>query len=114
MLGVSHDTDVWQDTLSAAWNAGIRLYDTSPFYGFGNAEIRAGRFLAKHDPSEFVVGTKVGRLLRLNADTEYFAAMAFYPELGGRMPDNVPRCQVRLHLRRHASVCAGDDLAPRT
>ena len=91
LLGVSHDADVWQETLSAAWNAGIRLYDTSPFYGFGNAEIRTGRFLARHDPSEFVVGTKVGRLLRLAADTEYFAAMAYYPELGGRMPDDVPR-----------------------
>ena len=32
-------------TLKAAWDAGIRYYDTAPFYGRGLSEIRTGRFL---------------------------------------------------------------------
>ncbi len=48
-------------TLKAAWDAGIRYYDTAPYYGRGLAEIRCGRFLDTKPRSEFVLSTKVGR-----------------------------------------------------
>lgn len=49
--------------LQAAWNAGVRLYDTSPFYGFGLSEYRLGRFLRGKNPADYVISTKVGRVL---------------------------------------------------
>ncbi len=48
-------------TLKAAWDAGIRYYDTAPFYGQGLSEIRTGRFLDNQPRSEFILSTKVGR-----------------------------------------------------
>jgi D-threo-aldose 1-dehydrogenase len=50
-------------TLEAAWDAGIRAFDTAPHYGVGLSEQRIGEFLAGHRRAEFVVSTKVGRLL---------------------------------------------------
>ncbi|WP_426115397.1 aldo/keto reductase [Pseudomonas sp. DSP3-2-2] len=49
--------------LQAAWGAGVKLYDTSPFYGFGLSEYRLGRFLRGKDPDNYVISTKVGRVL---------------------------------------------------
>lgn len=51
-------------TLAAAWNAGFRYYDTSPHYGAGLAEERFGRLLRDKPRDEFVLSTKVGRLLQ--------------------------------------------------
>ena len=48
-------------TLHAAWDAGIRYYDTAPYYGRGLSEIRCGRFLDAKPRSEFVLSSKVGR-----------------------------------------------------
>lgn len=50
-------------TVSAAWSAGTRYYDTAPFYGAGLSEIRLGKELAKHKRSEYVLSSKVGRLI---------------------------------------------------
>jgi D-threo-aldose 1-dehydrogenase len=50
-------------TLAAAWDAGVRAFDTAPHYGVGLAEQRLGAFLAGRPRSSFVVSTKVGRLL---------------------------------------------------
>ena len=50
-------------TLEAAWAAGIRAFDTAPHYGAGLSERRIGDFLAGRRRDEFVVSTKVGRLL---------------------------------------------------
>ena len=49
--------------VEAAWAGGIRYFDTAPHYGLGLAEQRLGRALAQYDRSEFVLSTKVGRLL---------------------------------------------------
>lgn len=54
------------DVLQAAWDAGIRLFDTAPHYGLGLSETRVGRFLADKPRDEFIVSTKVGRLIRDN------------------------------------------------
>jgi D-threo-aldose 1-dehydrogenase len=50
-------------TVAAAWAAGIRYFDTAPHYGLGLSERRLGAALAAYDRAEFVVSTKVGRLL---------------------------------------------------
>jgi D-threo-aldose 1-dehydrogenase len=50
-------------TVAAAWDAGIRFYDTAPPYGFGLSEERLGRALAGLPREEFVLCTKVGRVL---------------------------------------------------
>src|SRR6187397_1322448 len=51
-------------TLDAAWDAGLRVFDTAPLYGFGLSEERFGRALAARPRDEFILSTKVGRLLR--------------------------------------------------
>ncbi|MDQ7912865.1 aldo/keto reductase [Pseudomonas sp. 102515] len=50
-------------TLEAAWDAGIRLYDTSPHYGAGLSERRFAEVLADKPRDDFVLCSKVGRLL---------------------------------------------------
>ena len=50
-------------TLTATWDAGIRSFDTAPHYGVGLSERRIGDFLAGLPRQEFIVSTKVGRLL---------------------------------------------------
>lgn len=55
--------EVALETVSAAWDAGIRYFDTAPFYGAGLSETRLGRALARYPRDAFVVSTKVGRLL---------------------------------------------------
>jgi D-threo-aldose 1-dehydrogenase len=62
-------------TIEAAWNAGVRYYDTSPWYGLGLAERRLGAFLHKQTRSEYLLSSKVGKLLtasRNNTANEYF------------------------------------------
>lgn len=54
--------------LEAAWDAGIRHFDTAPHYGLGLSERRLGDFLATKPRDEYVVSTKVGRLVRENPD----------------------------------------------
>ena len=49
--------------VDAAWQAGIRYFDTAPHYGLGLSERRLGRALADRPREEFTVSTKVGRLL---------------------------------------------------
>jgi aryl-alcohol dehydrogenase-like predicted oxidoreductase len=52
-----------EETLDAAWAAGVRAFDTAPLYGLGISERRVGAFLSTRPRHEFVVSTKVGRLL---------------------------------------------------
>ncbi|MBY8848453.1 aldo/keto reductase [Saccharothrix sp. MB29] len=49
--------------LEAAWDAGVRYFDTAPHYGLGLSERRLGEFLRGRPRNSFVVSTKVGRLL---------------------------------------------------
>ena len=53
-----------QATLEAAWDAGVRYYDTAPLYGLGLSETRLNQFLRGKKRDEYVLSTKVGRLLR--------------------------------------------------
>ena len=49
--------------LTAAWDAGVRYYDTAPLYGYGLSETRLNRFLRDKPRDDYVLSTKVGRLL---------------------------------------------------
>lgn len=53
--------------VEAAWDAGLRFFDTAPLYGSGLAEQRLGTVLRTKPRDEFVLMTKVGRLLREDA-----------------------------------------------
>ena len=55
-----------REILESAWQVGVRYFDTAPHYGLGLAERRLGDFLRTRPREEFVVSTKVGRLLRQN------------------------------------------------
>ena len=46
-----------------AWNAGMRYFDTAPYYGHGLSEVRLGHSLRWKPRDEFVVSSKVGRVL---------------------------------------------------
>jgi D-threo-aldose 1-dehydrogenase len=91
-------------TLEAAWNSGMRYFDTAPFYGFGLSEQRIGRLLRGLDRSDYVISTKVGRLfepcapeevnslffkntpqLRFYYDYSYDGVMRSYEESLGRL-----------------------------
>jgi len=51
-------------TLDAAWDEGLRLFDTAPLYGYGLSEERFSRLLTARPREQFVLSTKVGRVLR--------------------------------------------------
>lgn len=73
------------DAVTAAWDSGIRYFDTAPHYGLGLSEQRLGKALAGKDRNTYVLSTKVGRLLQPNPsprgmDTEGFD-----------VPDNLQR-----------------------
>ena len=50
-------------TVEAAWNDGIRYFDNAPFYGAGLAEIRMGEALKDKPRDQYVISTKVGRVV---------------------------------------------------
>jgi D-threo-aldose 1-dehydrogenase len=62
-FAVVTDKDAYM-ILEAAWSAGIRYYDVSPWYGLGLAERRYGNFLHNKKRSEYVISSKVGKLLK--------------------------------------------------
>jgi D-threo-aldose 1-dehydrogenase len=69
--------------VDAAWDGGIRAFDTAPHYGLGLSERRLGEALRHRPRDEYVISTKVGRLLEpvgapdvIGRDTEGFAVPA--------------------------------------
>jgi D-threo-aldose 1-dehydrogenase len=65
-------------TLDASWLAGSRYYDTAPLYGFGLSETRLNGFLRAKPRGEYLLSTKVGRLLKLCKPEERGRKDAFY------------------------------------
>ena len=61
-----------QRVLQAAWDAGIRYFDTAPFYGYGKSEHRVGHFLRQQPRREYTISTKVGRVLKPTSDLDAF------------------------------------------
>ena len=77
-LGRPMDDEQAARTVERAWDRGIRYFDTAPHYGLGLSERRLGAGLRGRPRAEFVVSTKVGRLLEphprpVAQDTEGFA-----------------------------------------
>jgi D-threo-aldose 1-dehydrogenase len=62
--------------IERAWQSGIRFFDTAPLYGYGLAEQRVGKVLRTKERDDFVLATKVGRLLRPDAPPEPGQAFA--------------------------------------
>lgn len=60
------DDDQAAATVAAAWQAGIRYFDTAPHYGIGLSERRLGAALGGYPRAEYAISTKVGRLLEPN------------------------------------------------
>jgi D-threo-aldose 1-dehydrogenase len=58
--------DAARAAVDAAWDAGIRYFDTAPHYGLGMSERRLGEALRGRPRAEYVLSTKVGRLLARN------------------------------------------------
>ncbi len=62
------DDDAAIATVRHAWSIGIRAFDTAPLYGYGASERRVGAGLQGRPREEFVVSTKVGRLVRAESE----------------------------------------------
>ncbi|MEV4604838.1 aldo/keto reductase [Amycolatopsis sp. NPDC049253] len=61
------DDDTAAATVRCAWDEGIRYFDTAPHYGLGLSERRLGAALAAYPRDEYVLSTKVGRVLEPRA-----------------------------------------------
>ena len=87
-LGRATSDEDSASAVEAAWRSGIRYFDTAPHYGLGLSERRLGPLLRNYPRDEFVISTKVGRILEPNQgsfpdgetpwDTEGFAVRANY------------------------------------
>jgi D-threo-aldose 1-dehydrogenase len=65
--------------LEAAWSAGVRYYDVSPWYGLGLAERRYGSFLHNKKRSEYIISSKVGKLLKASKTAKDRELFPFSP-----------------------------------
>jgi D-threo-aldose 1-dehydrogenase len=74
-------------TIDRAWERGLRLFDTAPLYGYGTSERRTGVALASRPRDEFVLASKVGRLLE-PADPDSGAGQEIWADPPARV---VPR-----------------------
>jgi D-threo-aldose 1-dehydrogenase len=70
--------------LDAAWSAGVRYYDVSPWYGLGLAERRFGYFLHNKNRDEYILSSKVGKLLKASRQNDAKSNFPFSPS-----PNNV-------------------------
>jgi D-threo-aldose 1-dehydrogenase len=66
-------------TIEAAWNAGVRYFDMAPWYGLGLAERRYGTFLHNQERSQYVLSTKVGKLLKASKTAKNKGYFPFSP-----------------------------------
>jgi D-threo-aldose 1-dehydrogenase len=83
-------------TVDAAWDAGVRYFDTAPHYGLGLSEQRLGAALRSRPREQYAVSTKVGRLLEPDPDgaqrqDEQFVVPAAYRRVWDFSRDGVRR-----------------------
>jgi D-threo-aldose 1-dehydrogenase len=83
-------------TVDAAWELGIRYFDTAPHYGLGLSERRLGSALASRPRGDYVLSTKVGRLLEpagyiAGLDDEGFAVPATHRRVWDFSRDGIRR-----------------------
>lgn len=60
-----------EEAVRTSWDAGVRSFDTAPHYGLGLSETRAGRLLREFPRDEYLLSTKVGRLLEPSPETAH-------------------------------------------
>lgn len=72
--------DVALATIERAWALGVRHFDTAPYYGMGLSEHRFGQILRNKKREEFVLSTKVGRLITAKPGAPY-EQFAFFDTL---------------------------------
>lgn len=88
------DDDAWR-IVDTAWEAGIRYFDTAPHYGLGLSERRLGAYLRTKPRAEYVISTKVGRLIRPDRagvherDTEGFDVPGDHRRVWDFTPDGI-------------------------
>lgn len=58
------------ETLEAAWDEGVRLYDVAPWYGLGLAERRFGMFLHNKKREDYIISSKVGKMLHASKNSQ--------------------------------------------
>src|SRR5205085_2294679 len=72
-------------TVQAAWDAGVRYFDTAPLYGLTLSEQRMGRFFEGRARAAYALSTKVGRMLEPPADPTAFVTTV-YPDAPSLRP----------------------------
>lgn len=72
-------------TIDAAWDAGIRFFDTAPWYGRGLSELRIGSGLRDRPRADYTLSTKVGRVLHPHVGDDFDGS----PWVGGCRNDIV-------------------------
>ena len=85
-MGTAPLGDLWeripeeraQATFAAAWQHGVRYFDTAPWYGNTLAEQRLGHFLRQQPRGEFAISTKVGRVYTRPRDPDRFEPVGFW------------------------------------
>lgn len=75
-----------QAVLDAAWQSGVRYFDTAPWYGNTRSEHRVGRFLRSKSKDEYRITTKAGRLYRRPADLAAFHRSVWAKRWPGGLP----------------------------
>ncbi|MDG4772008.1 aldo/keto reductase [Solwaraspora sp. WMMD792] len=84
--------------IDTAWDGGVRYFDTAPHYGLGLSERRLGAALRSRPRDEYVVSTKVGRILVPSPETagsrdpEGFDVAASHRRVWDFSRDGVRRC----------------------
>ena len=68
-----HTDEDAQETLEAAWKMGVRYYDVAPWYGLGLSERRFGRFLHGQPRGDYLLSSKVGKLLKASTSNHHKA-----------------------------------------
>ena len=103
MQWITNETSL--ETVAAAWDTGVRFYDTAPFYGLGRSERRLGLALAGiAERDQYRINTKIGKSLvpepveDRNASSKTPTWIGTYPQ-GPRHRVSPP---VRLHTRPHS------------
>ena len=91
------DDETADAAIDAAWQSGIRYFDTAPHYGLGLSERRLGAALRDRPRDEYVVSTKVGRILEPvkgpvdSSDDQGFAVPAAYTRRWDFTADGIVR-----------------------
>jgi D-threo-aldose 1-dehydrogenase len=93
------DEDEAEQALAAAWDLGLRYFDTAPLYGNGLSEQRIGRFLRDKPRDGYVLSSKVGRVL--SADASAGDAQFGYV--------HTPRCRVQFDYSADGVLRSIDD-----